>query len=81
MIQGGFVQAVFYTLNNPFGYSTINNLRFGAMINTVEKGSVEAVWRLGGQDTTARGDQVVWGHFYADPLDVTGAARTTLICS
>jgi hypothetical protein len=57
--------------NNPFGYSTINNLRFGAMINTVERGSVEAVWRLGGQDTTARGDQVVWGHFYADPSDVT----------
>jgi len=57
--------------NNPFGYSTINNLRFGAMINTVEKGSVEAIWRLGGQDTTSRGDQVVWGHFYASPSDVT----------
>ena len=56
---------------NPLGYSTINDLRIGAMINTVELGLIDAVWRLGGQDTTSRGDQVVWGHFYADPNDVT----------
>jgi len=56
---------------NPFGYSTINDLRIGAMINTVEKGPIDALWRLGGQDTTARGDQVVWGLFYASPSDVT----------
>jgi hypothetical protein len=56
---------------NPSGYSTINNLRIGSMINTVEKGPIDALWRLGGQDTTARGDQVVWGHFYASPSDVT----------
>jgi YD repeat-containing protein len=56
---------------NPSGSSTINNLRIGSMINTVEKGSIEAVWRLGGQDTTSRGDQVVWGLFYASPSDVT----------
>jgi Carbohydrate family 9 binding domain-like len=56
---------------NPSGYSTINDLRIGSMINTVEKGPVDAVWRLGGQDTTARGDQVVWGLFYASPSDVT----------
>ena len=56
---------------NPSGYSTINALRIGSIINTVEIGPIEAVWRFGGQDTTARGDQVVWGHFYADPSDVT----------
>ncbi len=56
---------------NPVGYNTINNLRIGSIINTVEKGPVEAIWRLGGQDTTARGDQVVWGHFYASSSDVT----------
>ena len=56
---------------NPFGYSTINDIRIGSIINTVEKGPIDAVWRLGGQDTTARGDQVVWGHFYANPTDVT----------
>ncbi|OEU78655.1 MAG: hypothetical protein BA865_13830 [Desulfobacterales bacterium S5133MH4] len=55
----------------PFGYSTINDLRIGAVINTLEKGPVDAIWRLGGQDTTARGDEVVWGHFYASPSDVT----------
>jgi Subtilase family/CARDB len=58
-------------VGNPSGYSTLNNLRIGSMINTVEKGSIDAIWRLGGQDTTARGDQVVWGHFYASPSDVT----------
>jgi hypothetical protein len=58
-------------VSNPSGYSTINDLRIGSMINTVEKGPIDAVWRLGGQDTTARGDQVVWGLFYASPTDVT----------
>ena len=56
---------------NPFGYSTINDLRIGSIINTDEKGPIDALWRLGGQDTTARGDQVVWGLFYASPSDVT----------
>jgi hypothetical protein len=56
---------------NPSGYSIINDLRIGSIINTVEKGPIDAVWRSGGQDTTSRGDQVVWGHFYASPSDVT----------
>ena len=56
---------------NPSGYLTINDLTIGAIINTEEKGPIDAVWRLGGQDTTSRGDEVVWGHFYADPNDVT----------
>jgi hypothetical protein len=60
---------------NPSGYSTINDLRIGSIINTVEKGPVEAVWRFGGQDTTDRGDEVVWGHFYADPSDVTWGSQ------
>ena len=61
--------------DNPSGYSTINDLRIGSMINTVEKGPIDAVWRLGGQDTTARGDQVVWGLFYASPSDVTWGSQ------
>jgi hypothetical protein len=73
--EDGLPASGYSPANNPFGYSTINNLRFGAMINTVEKGSIEAVWRLGGQDTTARGDQVVWGHFYANPSDVTWGSQ------
>ena len=60
---------------NPFGFTTINNLRIGALINIVEKGPTDAVWRLGGQDTTTRGDQVVWGHFYASPSDVTWGSQ------
>ncbi len=69
--EDGMPVAGYSQTGNPSGYSTINNLRIGSMINTVEKGPIDAVWRLGGQDTTTRGDQVVWGHFYASPSDVT----------
>ena len=41
---------------NPAGYVTINGLRIGSLIKTVEKGSIgKGVWRLGGQDAAARG--------------------------
>jgi hypothetical protein len=69
--EDGIPAAGYSQANNPSGYSTINNLRIGSIINTVEKGPINGVWRLGGQDTTTRGDQVVWGHFYASPSDVT----------
>ncbi len=52
---------------NPTGTTLINSLKIGAMINTEDAGAIEGVWRLGGQDTTADGHQVVWGYFYADP--------------
>ena len=69
--EDGNPPAGYLPTGNPSGYSTINDLRIGSIINTVEKGPVDAMWRLGGQDTTARGDQVVWGLFYASPNDVT----------
>ena len=69
--EDGNPPAGYSPAGNPFGYSTINDLMIGSIINTVEKGPIDAVWRLGGQDTTSRGDQVVWGHFYASPTDVT----------
>ena len=53
------------------GHLVTSDLWIKAVINTVEKGPIDAVWRSGGQDTTSRGDQVVWGHFYANPSDVT----------
>ncbi|MEA3478948.1 MAG: hypothetical protein U9R60_12255 [Bacteroidota bacterium] len=55
----------------PDGYETTDNLRIGAVINTVEKGPIEAIWHKGGEDVTSRGDRVIWGHFYASPSDVT----------
>ncbi len=63
---------------DPSGYLTrdpgtglIDELRIGAIIRTEEeKGPVDAIWRVGGQDTTARGDRVIWGHFHASPDDV-----------
>ena len=73
--EDGVPAAGYSQSGNPSGYSTINDLRIGSIINTVEKGPIDAVWRLGGQDTTSRGDQVVWGHFYAGPSDVTWGSR------
>ena len=55
---------------NPAGHPVIDDLKIGAIIKTVEKGPVNGVWRLGGQDVTSRGDKVLWGHFYANPFDV-----------
>jgi hypothetical protein len=61
-----------YTENNtPLAYSTINDLNIGSSIITEEIGAADGVWQLGGTDTTAAGDQVVWGHFYASPTDVS----------
>jgi|GEM_PF-1209962 len=56
---------------SPAGHALINNLRIGAVIHTEDKGMIEAGWRKGGEDLTQRGDQVIWGHFYADPSDVS----------
>ncbi len=41
-----------------------------AVINTEDKGPIEAVWVEGGQDQTGAGDQVIWGYFHANPNDV-----------
>ena len=46
-----------------------------AVINTVEKGPIDAVRQKGGEDTTFRGDLVIWGHFYASPSDVTWGSQ------
>jgi hypothetical protein len=73
--EDGVAPAGYSQTGNPSGYSTMNNLRIGSIINTVEKGPIDAIWRLGGQDTTARGDQVVWGHFYASPSHVTWGSQ------
>jgi hypothetical protein len=67
--EDGIPAAGYSPNGNPSGVSTINDLRIGSIIRTVE-GDIEAIWRLGGQDTTTSGCQVVWGHFYASPSDV-----------
>jgi len=56
---------------NPSGYVTIKGLKIGAIIDTEEKGAIEAIWRQGGEATTAGGHRVLWGHFYANPSDVS----------
>lgn len=58
--------------HSPQSYSTVNSLNIGATINTVESaGAIDGIWCRGNQTVTARGDQVVWGYFYADPGYVT----------
>ncbi len=54
----------------PSGNQITSDLWIAAVINTEEKGPVEAVWQKGGEDTTSRGDMVLWGYFYANPSDV-----------
>ena len=53
------------------GVSITDELWLGATINTGDQGEIEGRWQLGGEDTTARGDRVIWGYFYADPADVS----------
>jgi len=42
-----------------------------AKISTVEKGVIDAETFIGNATYTARGDFVMWGYFYADPLKVS----------
>jgi len=60
---------------NPSAYSIVNNLKIGALINTVEKGPINGLWVQGGEAMTAGGHQAVWGHFYANPSDVTWGSK------
>ena len=57
------------------GYLVTSDLWIRAVINTVEKGPIEALWQKGGEGTTSRGDRVIWGHFYASPSDVTWGSQ------
>lgn len=74
-IEDGIAAAGYNPAGNPTGSALINSLRIGSMINTADKGSIPGVWRQGGQNSTARGDQVVWGYFYADPNTVSWGSR------
>jgi hypothetical protein len=46
-----------------------------AEIQTVEKGSINAAWHLGGDSYTSRGDRVIWGYFYASSNDVSWGSQ------
>jgi len=52
------------------GYWPTPDLWIAGIIHTDEKGPVQAIWKEGGRDDTG-GHQVIWGHFYASPTDVT----------
>ena len=53
------------------GNALINDLSIAALIRPETGEPADAGWHFGGQDTTERGDQVLWGYFYGDPDDHT----------
>ncbi len=63
-----------YEISAPQGYE-VSNLKIGAMINTVERGPIEALWFKGGEEVTTRGDTVIWGYFYANPSQVSWGSQ------
>jgi C-terminal processing protease CtpA/Prc len=77
----GYSSSTFFsaTFEEPLELQSVGNVTgamvtpetwIGAVIKTVEKGPVEAVWKKGGEGTTKNGDRVIWGYFYASPDDV-----------
>ncbi len=69
--EDGFSPAMEIQAPAPIGFQIINGITIGSQINTVEKGWLEGDWQFGGQSTTSRGDEVVWGYFSADPTAVS----------
>jgi len=57
------------------GYMVTSDLWIRAVINTEEKGAVNAVFFKGEEKRTERGDTVIWGYFYANPADVIWGDR------
>ncbi|GEM_PF-1632805 len=47
-----------------------DRLKIATFIHTETASLLPGLWRLGGEAQTARGDQVAWGYFYADPQAV-----------
>jgi len=50
--------------------NTFDDLKIRAVIHTVEKGPIDAVWQKSGEDLTQGGHRVIYGYFYASPDDV-----------
>lgn len=69
--EDGIPASGYTQTGTPPGFSTINDLKIGAVINTEDKGGINAVWFPGGTDKTDAGHEVVWGYFYANPNDVS----------
>lgn len=56
------------------GHFVTQELWIRAVINT-DDGPIDGVFYKGGENTTDRGDTVIWGYFYADPSDVSWGDR------
>jgi len=53
------------------GWHVTDKLWIRGVIKSEEKGEIEAIWHESGREKTTRGDEVIYGHFYASPNDVT----------
>jgi hypothetical protein len=56
-------------IRNEDGYDITDTLKINAVFYPNTPESFAAAWREGGRATTNRGDKVIWGFFYADPVD------------
>ncbi|RLC19899.1 MAG: hypothetical protein DRI57_06065 [Deltaproteobacteria bacterium] len=63
------------TITPETGHLVTPDLWIRAVIQTEDKGPIEAVWQQGGDDTMAGGARVIWGYFYASPDDVSWGSK------
>ncbi len=56
------------------GYKATENLWVKGVIQT-DSGPIDGVFYKGGDNTTSRGDRVVWGYFYASSDDVSWGSK------
>jgi carboxyl-terminal processing protease len=68
--EDGNPSSEYWIAGNPSGYYIGSGLRLGAIIHTVERSPIDAVWHEGGREMLAGGHKVIWGYFYASPDDV-----------
>lgn len=69
--EDGLASPNYLITPDPIGYQLNNGLHIGARIQQVNVGSIVGIWQSGGEAITARGDEVTWGYFSADPSDVS----------
>jgi len=74
LVIGSFIMC-YSSSTSANDYTIADKLQIGSIIESQEKGSIEALWQEGGQAKNQRGDKVVWGYFRANPNDVVWGSK------
>ena len=69
LVSSGCPALVRDDVRNEDGYDITDTLTIKAVFYPNTPENFTAAWREGGRATTNRGDKVIWGFFYADPID------------